>query len=133
TALAPDEILAEIRIPAPMARTAGAYVKLERKVGDFATAAVAAQLTVSASGTCERASIGLTNVGLTPIAPDRAAATLVRARPADAAIRRAGQLAAEAAQPSADLRGSVEYKKDLVNVLTTRALRRALERATGGK
>ena len=131
TALAPDEILVEIRIPMPGPRSGGAYVKMERKVGDFATAAVAAQVTLAANGTCERAGIGLTNVGVIPIKAERAEAALRGARPDHAAIQRAAQLAAEAAQPSADLRGSVEYKKDLVSVLTTRAVRRALERAGG--
>jgi carbon-monoxide dehydrogenase medium subunit len=131
TALAAGEILTEVRIPVPAPRSGGAYLKLERKVGDFATAAVAVQLTLAAGGACERAGIGLTNVGLTPIKAERAEAALRGARPDEATIKRAAQLAAEAAQPSADLRGSVEYKKDLVSVLTTRALRRALERAGG--
>jgi carbon-monoxide dehydrogenase medium subunit len=129
TALGADEILVEIRIPMPTARSGGAYFKLERKVGDFATAAVAVQLALAANGTCEQAGIGLTNVGVTPIKAKRAEAALKGAPPDEAAIKRAAQLAADAAQPSADLRGSVEYKKDLVSVLTTRALRRALERA----
>jgi aerobic carbon-monoxide dehydrogenase medium subunit len=120
--------LVEVRIPAPAARSAGAYLKLERKVGDFATAAVAVQLTVSA-GRCERVGIGLTNVGLTPIKAEQAESSLVGQRPDAALIRHAAQLAAEASQPTADLRGPVEYKKDLVRVLTARALYRALERA----
>jgi len=133
TALSADEILVEIRIPLPTEQSGGAYFKLERKVGDFATAAVAVQLALAANGTCEQAGIGLTNVGVTPIKAERAEAALKGARPAEATIKRAAQLAAEAAQPSADLRGSVEYKTDLVSVLTTRALRRALERAGGGR
>jgi carbon-monoxide dehydrogenase medium subunit len=63
TSLGSDEILTELRIPIPASRSGGAYLKLERKVGDFATAAVAAQITLSAIGTCERVGIGLTNVG----------------------------------------------------------------------
>jgi carbon-monoxide dehydrogenase medium subunit len=128
TSLKPDEILVEIRIPQPVARSGGAYLKLERKVGDFATAAVAAQLTLGANGSCDQAGIGLTNVGLTPIKATKAEAALKGKAPDEAAITRAAELAAEASEPSADLRGSVEYKKDLVRVLTARALRRALER-----
>jgi carbon-monoxide dehydrogenase medium subunit len=131
TALDPGEILTEIRIPVPAARSGGAYVKMERKVSDFATAAVAAQLTLAADGTCQQVGIGLTNVGLTPIKATRAEAALKGQRPDDAAIARAAKLAAEASQPAEDLRGSVEYKRDLVRVLTGRALRRALERAEG--
>ncbi len=133
TSLKPDEIMVEIRIPIPPARSGGAYFKLERKVGDFATAAVAAQLTLGGDGTCDHVGIGLTNVGLTPIKATRAEAILKGKAPDEAAIKRAAELAAEAAQPSADLRGSVEYKKDLVRVLTARALRKAVERARGGR
>ncbi len=129
TALRPDEILVEIRIPTPPPRSGGAYLKLERKVGDFATVAVAAQLTLRADGTCERVGIGLTNVGPTPIKAEKAEGALNGKRPDEAAIRQAAQLAAEASQPAPDLRGSVEYKKDLVRVLTVRAIRKALERA----
>jgi carbon-monoxide dehydrogenase medium subunit len=133
TALAPDEILVEIRIPAPAGRSGGAYLKLERKVGDFATAAVAAQVALGAGGACEQVGIGLTNVGLTPIKAERAEAALRGKRPDEATITAAAQAAAEASQPSQDLRGSVEYKRDVVRVLTARALRRALERAGGGR
>ena len=128
TALRGDEILTEIRVPVPSARSAGAYLKVERKVGDFATAAVAVQLTLRANDVCERTGIALTNVGLTPIVAEKAAAVLRGQRLDEGAIQEAARLAADAARPSADLRGPVEYKKDLVRVLTTRALRRALER-----
>ena len=133
TSLKPDEILTEIRIPSPAARSGGAYLKLERKVGDFATAAVAAQVTLAVNGTCESVGIGLTNVGLTPIKATKAEAALKGATPDEAAIKRAAALAAEAAEPSEDLRGSVEYKKDLVRILTARALRKAVERAQSGR
>ena len=113
-------------------RSGGAYLKVERKVGDFATAAVAVQLTLGASA-CEHVGIGLTNVGLTPIKAERAEASLVGKRPDEAAIGHAAQLAAEAAQPAADLRGPAEYKKDLVRILTARALRLALQRAGGAR
>ena len=129
TSLKPDEILVEIRIPQPVAKSGGAYLKLERKVGDFATAAVAAQLTLGANGACDQVGIGLTNVGLTPIKATKAEAALKGKAPDEAAIKRAAELAAEASEPSEDLRGSVEYKRDLVRVLTARALRRAVERA----
>jgi carbon-monoxide dehydrogenase medium subunit len=129
TSLKPDEILVEIRIPVPPARSGGAYLKLERKVGDFATAAVAAQVTLGTNGACEYVGIGLTNVGLTPIKAVRAEAYLKGQAPHEAAIKRTAELAAEAAEPSDDLRGSVEYKKDLVRILTARALRKAAERA----
>jgi carbon-monoxide dehydrogenase medium subunit len=129
TALKPGEILTEIRIPLPPPRSGGAYLKLERKVGDFATAAVGVQLTVGDNGVCDRAGIGLTNVGATPIKARRAEGLLRGHRLDDATIREASRAAAAESDPSADLRGSVEYKRDLVRVLTARAIRRALERA----
>jgi aerobic carbon-monoxide dehydrogenase medium subunit len=131
TALRGDEILTEIRVPVPAARSGGAYLKLERKVSDFATAAVATQVTLSAAGSCEYVGIGLTNVGFTPIQASRAEAALKGKKPDEATLAAAAQLAADSAEPTDDLRGPAEYKKDLVRVLTTRALRRALERAAG--
>lgn len=129
TSLAPGEILTEIRVPLPPPRSGGAYLKMERKVGDFATAAVAVQLTLGDGGTCARVGIGLTNVGPTPIKARRAEGLLKGHRPDEAAIRAAAQAAAAESDPSEDLRGSVAYKRDLVRVLTGRAIRRALERA----
>ena len=130
TALGPEEILTEIHIPLPAPRTGGTYLKLERKVGDFATAGVAVQITLADGGTCAHAGIGLTNVGATPIKARRAEALLRGRKVDDAAIREASRAAADESDPSEDLRGSVAYKRDLVRVLTARAIRRALERAT---
>ncbi len=131
TALKDDEILVEIRVPRPGPSSAGAYLKLERKVGDFATVAVAVQIDLDANGVCARAGMGLTNVGSTPIQAKAAETWLQGKRLDEATIKRAAELAAQAARPTADLRGSVEYKTDLVRVLTARALRKALERARG--
>jgi aerobic carbon-monoxide dehydrogenase medium subunit len=133
TALQPDEIVVEVRVPVPPSRSGGAYVKLERKVGDFATAAVAVQVTLGANGVCQRAGIALTNVGATPIKAVKAEGALVGQRLDASTIKQAALLAAQQADPSEDLRGSVEYKRDLVRVLTGRALARALERAGGGR
>jgi len=133
TALSSDEILTEIRIPIPPSGSGGAYFKLERKVGDFATAAVAVQLTVAKDDLCERVGIGLTNVGLTPVKAQKAEEALRGKKIDGESIKRAAQLAAQESEPTADLRGSEEYKRDLVRVLTVRALNRALERSRGGK
>jgi len=129
TALQPGEILTEIRVPAPPARSGGAYFKLERKVGDFATAAVAAQVTVDAKGAAQKVGIALTNVGPTPIKAKKAEDFLRGKKLDEANIRQAAQLAADDAQPSSDLRGPAEYKKGLVKELAKRALSRAAERA----
>jgi carbon-monoxide dehydrogenase medium subunit len=131
SALAGGEILTEIRVPNHGPNSGGAYFKLERKVGDFATAGVAVQITLD-GGVCTYAGIGLTNVGLTPIKARSAEDTLKGTRLEEADIKRAAQLAAEAAEPMSDQRGSEEYKRALVKTLTVRALRKALERAKGG-
>jgi carbon-monoxide dehydrogenase medium subunit len=129
TQLEHDELVTEIRVPVPPAHSGGAYMKLERKVGDFATAASAVQMTVDAKGICQKAGIALTNVGPTPIRASKAEGFLREKRLDEAGIRQAALLAAEEAKPSSDLRGPEEYKRALVKELTRRALQRAYERA----
>jgi len=131
TALRPDEVLTEIRIPVPPARSGGAYLKLERKVGDYATAAAAVQVTLDGKGAFERVGLALTNVGPTPIKATDAEQFLVGKRPDAATLGEAAQRASKAAAPSADRRGSVEYKREMARVLSGRALKIAVERAGG--
>ena len=127
TALEPDEILTEIRIPIPPARSGGSYVKLERKVGDFATAAAAAQLTLGAGGEVASVGIGLTNAGPTPLRATGAEQYLTGKQPSDDVIAEAARLAGAAATPGADRRGTVEYKQNMARVLTGRAIKRAVQ------
>jgi carbon-monoxide dehydrogenase medium subunit len=131
TALAHDELLVEIRVPQPTPSSGGAYQKLERKVGDFAIAGVAAHVVLNTQGGFDQVGIGLTNVGPTPLRAARAEAALLAAGPDEASLRRAGELAAQEAQPADDLRGPADYKRAVVRTLTVRALRRAIERARG--
>jgi carbon-monoxide dehydrogenase medium subunit len=131
TALQPDEILKEIKIPIPPPSSGGAYLKLERKVGDYATAGVAVQITVNGSGVCQRAGIGLTNVGFFPLKASNAEAFLRGKALDDSTIKQAAEIAAGDSQPIDDIRGSADYKRDLVRVLTARALNRAFKRAKG--
>jgi carbon-monoxide dehydrogenase medium subunit len=132
TALEAEEILTEIRIPTPPAKSGGAYLKLERKVGDFATAGVAVQIELDDAGVCKRAGVGLTNVGMTPIKAKQTETFLTGKNLDEATIQQAAEHAASESQPMDDIRGSAEYKRDLVRVLTARALTRALDRAKGG-
>jgi carbon-monoxide dehydrogenase medium subunit len=132
TALQPDEILKEIRVPIPPPSSGGAYLKMERKVGDYATAGVAVQITVNGVGVCQHAGIGLTNVGFVPLKARKAEAFLVGKTLDDATIKQAAELAAGDSQPIDDIRGTADYKRDLVRVLTARALNRAFKRALGG-
>ncbi len=129
SALQHDEILTEVRIPTAKPRSGGAYMKMERKVGDFATAAVAAQVSLDEQGHCVTAGLGLTNMGLMPIKAVAAEQSLAGLPLDDAHIRQAAQLASEVAEPSADRRGSEDYKRSLVRTLTVRALRSAAARA----
>ncbi|MGH8673541.1 MAG: FAD binding domain-containing protein [Burkholderiales bacterium] len=132
TALAREEILTEVRIPVPPARSGGAYLKLKRKTGDYAAAAAAVQLTLDAKGAVARAGIGLTNAGPTPLEAVDAAKFLVGKIPDEKTTAEAARMAAAKTNPSADQRGSVEYKREMARVLTGRALQKARERA-GGK
>ena len=132
TSLAANEILTEIRIPKPAARTGGAYLKLERKVGDFAIAGVAASITLDEKGRIAVAGIGVTNAGPTAIRSAGAESALVGQMPEDKAIAAAGAKAAADSSPWSDLRGPAEYKRDVIRVLTQRAIRKAVERAKGG-
>jgi carbon-monoxide dehydrogenase medium subunit len=132
TALEKDEILVEVRIPLPAPKSGGAYRKLKRKTGDYAVAAVAVQLSLNANGSVARAGIALTNVGPTPIEASEAEKFLVGKTPDDKTIAEAARLAAKAAAPGADRRGSVEYKMEMTRVLAARALRAAFDRAGRG-
>ena len=132
SALAREEILTEVRVPLSKPRSGGGYLKLERKVGDYATAAVAVQVELDADGNFGSVGLGLTNVGLTAIKATAAEDFLKGKAPSDDNIRQAAVLAAEAAQPIADARGSEEYKRSLVKTYTVRALRLAVQRAKGG-
>jgi carbon-monoxide dehydrogenase medium subunit len=128
TSLAPDEIVTEVRVPDPGARASGTYLKLERKVGDFATAAVAVQVSLD-NGTIEQAGIALTAVGPTNLRAHAAEEALRGAEPTGEAIAEAARLAAEAASPSDDVRGSAEYKRNVIRVFTERGLRTAVDAA----
>jgi carbon-monoxide dehydrogenase medium subunit len=132
TSLKPGEILTEIRIPRPGKSSGGAYLKIERKVGDYAVAAVAVQLQLAGAAIAS-IRIGLTNVSSVPMRARHAEAALAGKQPTDDALEAAGKAAAAECDPSADLRGQVDYKRDLVRVLTKRAVRRAIERAQGGR
>jgi carbon-monoxide dehydrogenase medium subunit len=130
--LAPDEVITEVRVPDPGPRTGGTYLKLERKVGDFATAAVAVQVTLD-NGHVAQVGIGLTGVGATNLRAAAAEDALRGSAPTDEAIVEAASLAAQAAEPVADHRGSVDFKRNVVRVLCERGLRTAISAAQAGQ
>ena len=129
SALSHDEVLVEVRIPKPKPSSGGCYIKIERKVGDYAVAAVAMQLTLAGS-VIQSVRIGLTNVSSTPSRARNAEAVLLGKTPSEALFEEAGRAAAAECDPSGDLRGPVDYKRDLVRVLVKRTARKALERAS---
>lgn len=129
TALEHSEILTEIQIPVPPKGTGSAYHKLERKVGDYATAGVAVQLTITDKGICTAIGIGLTNVSPTPMRAERSEQALLNKPLTDENIVAAAQMAAEDCSPSEDLRGTEEYKRAMVAVLMKRMIKKAKERA----
>ena len=128
TALEPDEILTQVKVPKSSGAFGGTYLKLERKVGDFASVATAIHLSLS-NGTIGRAGIALTAVGSKNIQATDAEASLAGAEPTEAAFAEAGRLAAEASSPISDVRGSEAYKRHVVDVYVRRGLARALESA----
>jgi carbon-monoxide dehydrogenase medium subunit len=132
TTLAPDEVITEVRIPDPGARSSGTYLKLERRVGDYATAGVAVQASLD-NGHVGQVGIALTGVGPTNLRATAAEDALRGAEPSDAAIGEAARMAAEAAQPQSDIRGTVEYKRSVVRVFTERGLRKAIAAAKDGE
>ena len=133
TSLEPDEMIKEIIVQVPKGRSGGAYLKLERRAGDFAIAAVATQISLDNKGICNYAGIGLTAVGPTNLRAKKAEDFLLGKELNDKIIEEAAEIASNEAKPGDDpLRGSAEYKKAMVKVLTKRALKISLNRAGGG-
>src|SRR6202790_4077935 len=132
TAVGDGELALEVRFPTPPPRTAGSYQKIERKVGDFATAAAAARITLDANGAIADAGIAIGAAGPHALRVRDAELLLNGAKPTKELIRAAADAARKVADPAADNRGSGEFKKDMAGVLVARALVAALERLGGG-
>ena len=128
TAMDPEEILTEIRIPVPAKDSGSCYAKLKRKTGDFATAAAAVLVKLDGENVLD-VSIALTNVGATALKATAAEDALRRRPLTDSAIDTAARLAMSICDPVEDLRGSVTYKIAMAGEMTRRALRTAAARA----
>jgi carbon-monoxide dehydrogenase medium subunit len=133
TALAPDELLTEIRVPAPAPGSGAAYVKFERQAGDYAVAAVAASVTVDAAGAVGDARLVYTAVGERPQRAEAAERALLGQAVTPAAARAAATAAAAALEFDDDLRGPAAYKRRAAIAVTERALALAAERAGGAR
>jgi aerobic carbon-monoxide dehydrogenase medium subunit len=129
TALEPTEIITEVRVPRPADRLGGTYLKLERKVGDFATVGAAVTLELD-DGLVRRAGVSLTAVGPRNVRAKAAEESLAGAEPTEASFEEAARLAAEAAEPASDVRGSAEYKRETARVFVRRGLAAAHRMAT---
>lgn len=122
TPLEIDELVSAVLIPQPAGKSKGMYMKLERKAGDFAIVAAAINVTLSDNGTVLDAGIGLGACGDVPIRARQAEQILIGSQLDNHTIEQAAQVAKDEANPSTDLRGTAEYKKDLVRVFVKRAL-----------
>ena len=122
------EMAIAVEFPVPDDRTAGSYQKVERKVGDFATCAAAVQVSLDDSGAIRTAGIALSAAGPCAVRVDEAEQLLTGQKPTPDLLRAAADAASARSDPQADLRGSVEYKKNLAGVLVARGLRQALAR-----
>jgi len=133
TAVAEGEMALEVRFPTPGERTSGSYQKIERKVGDFATAAAGVQLTLDADGTVVAAGIAIGAAGPTAKRVTAGEALLVGARPSQALLREAAAEARTVSDPIADTRGDIEFKREMAAVLVYRGLLATLARLGQGE
>jgi aerobic carbon-monoxide dehydrogenase medium subunit len=126
TSLRRSEILVEVRVPLLPPRSGGAYLKLKRGESDLATVGVAAVVTLDKEGACKDARLGLAGVGSTPVRATKAEEALRGRRLTDDAVAEAGERAREVSYPVSDIRGSAEYKREMVKVYVTRAIKQSL-------
>ncbi len=130
--LASDEMVTEVRVPVPSGRSGGSYVKLERKIGDYATVAVAGHLELGDDGRIAAAGLALTSVAPINLKVAEAEALLVGNQPGPELFAEAAELAAAAADPRDDVRGTARWKRQVVRTFTGRALAAAADQALKG-
>ena len=127
--LGEDELVVGLRIPVPSGRSGGAYLKLERKVGDYATVAVASHLELDDSGAISGAGLALTSVNPINTKVADAEELLVGQQPSEELFAEAAELAAAAAEPRDDVRGTAAWKRQVVRTYTKRGLAAAAQQA----
>lgn len=128
TSVEEGEMAIEARWPVPGKRSAGAYEKIERKVGDYATAAAAVQLELDGKGRVKKAGIGITAISHMPLRASEAEELLRGEKVSRQLLKEVAEAVSAAADPISDGRGSADYKKGVVGVLAARGVSRALER-----
>ncbi|MCS7110553.1 MAG: xanthine dehydrogenase family protein subunit M [Candidatus Caldarchaeum sp.] len=130
TALKPTELLVEAVLPVPKGPKLGqAYLKFERKAGDYAIVGVASSVVLNENNEFEKVALALTAVNPFPFRATDAEELLVGQKPSRELVEEAAKAAASMSDPSSDLRGSAEYKREMAKVFTRRSLNKALERA----
>lgn len=129
TAIATDEMLVEVAIPAAPARTGTAFMEVARRHGDYAMLGVAVVVTLDAAGACSAARLIFLNAGDRPMNAQRAAAALLGQLPGSAAIEAAASSATEELEPMGSVHATPAYQRHLARVLARRALRLAVQRA----
>lgn len=129
--LQPGEMVKEVRVPVPSASSGGSYIKLERKIGDYATVGVATHLELNDAGVISQAGIGLTNVHHYNLKATGAEQLLKGQKPSPDLFGQAGDAAAEACQPTSDVRGPADYKRAVVREYVKRGLAKSLAAARG--
>ncbi|MBI4522832.1 MAG: xanthine dehydrogenase family protein subunit M [Deltaproteobacteria bacterium] len=132
THLSSNEILSQIQVPKFNRDTSGAYVKLMRKAGDFAIIGAAVVLHLDQRGECQQCSIALCGAAPWPVLSERGSQVLLGSRLTDVEIARASELAKNDADPISDIHASAEYRREMIPVIVSRALRQAKERLGGG-
>jgi CO/xanthine dehydrogenase FAD-binding subunit len=131
TALQPDELLAEIRVPGLPPRTSGAFVEMSRRAGDYALVGVAALLTLDQAGRCERVRLALCGVGSTPVRALDAEQVLTGERPEGRALDEAARRAADATNPPSDIHASAAFRRKLAGHFAREAIALAARRPGG--
>lgn len=130
TDIEPEELLTEIHLDKPTGKVGGTYIKLERRIGDYATVAAAVHLELQGD-TISKAGIGLTAVNPTNMKAHDAEQVLLGEKPSDATFDKAADLAAAACNPETDNRGSAAYKRAVVRAYVRRGLQQAYDMANG--
>lgn len=130
--LQPGEMVTEVRVPVHEGRAGGSYLKLERKIGDYATVAVATHLVLDPAGVIARAGIALTAVASRNLKVPAAEAVLVGQRPGAEVFAEAADVAARECEPDSDVRGPADYKRAVVREYVKRGLTAAAAQATAG-
>jgi aerobic carbon-monoxide dehydrogenase medium subunit len=130
TALKPDEMLAEVAIPALLSRSGWAFAEMARRHGDYALVGVAAVVTLDEQGQCQKGRLVYLSVGDKPVEAQRAITLLQGQKPSAEAIRAASEVAAqEDIEPTGDIHATPAYRRHLAKVLARQTLTQAFERA----